>query len=129
MSVSCLDIVLPVVCKLIAIKNPDNALIEQLRVTSGRQKRKTAWWSAVNSIAPWCSAVSIDCSGRRRSGAEHGPLKRWNEETEAISGQYKIEISGLYCTKVTGVRWPCCMGNFPERRGVLWEIGSPTGTF
>lgn len=46
----------------------------------------------------------IDCKSQRRSLLQHRPDKRWNETTEAILGQYEIEISQLYCNKVTEVK-------------------------
>lgn len=55
----------------------------------------------------WSEALcAIDCKSQRRSLPQHRPDKRWNETTDAILGQYEIEISQLYSNKVTGVVEP-----------------------
>lgn len=79
------------------------ALIESAQVIRRRMffcnSRQFFW------VKPCQALCAIDCKSQRRSLPQQWPDKRWNETTDAILGQYEIEISQLQCNKVTEVEW------------------------
>lgn len=68
---------------------------------------------------------AIDYKSQRRSLPQQWQDKRWNETTDAILGQYEIEISQLYCNKVTEVEWWSHIGELLQGKVLSGRLVRP----